>query len=71
MTLFLIKSCHELTEENILIRVGLFFRGKIPIENVKSIESVDKRPFRFGFGVYFSPFKPQIFVIRTSPNNSR
>ena len=68
MTILLIVSYHEVTEKNIFIRVGLFFRGKIPFENIKSISKIDIKPFRFGFGIYFSPFKSQIFIITLNDN---
>lgn len=66
--LFLIGSSHEITDKYILINTGLLFRGKIPIENVKSVAKVEKKPFRFGLGVYFIPFRKEIYVITLTEN---
>lgn len=66
--LFFNYSHHELRDSIIFINIGILFRGKISYENVKSIDYIDKQPFRTGFGIYFSPFHKQIGVITVNEN---
>lgn len=65
---FLYNSNHELIENFLIINGGLLFYGKIPIENIKSISKMEDELFKIRQGIYFLPFRQEVYVITLKEN---
>ncbi|MEM0448564.1 MAG: hypothetical protein QW520_01920 [Methanomassiliicoccales archaeon] len=53
-------TTHLLDDDHLELRQGWYFRGRIPIDNITSLECIDKGPFRTG--VFFRLSGNALFV---------